>query len=395
VKRVERVHLNIGSATMEIEQNIWTQADGWSAGNPGKLGDAAQLVLIFGSRSILREHHALLDTIKHAYPKANHLGCSTSGEICGTQVSDDSLVVTAIRFDHTKAVGTKIKITQSSDSLQAGEQLARSLPKDELRHVFVISDGLHVNASDLAAGLMRHLPPHVAVTGGLSGDGALFKETLVFWDELPEQGVVAAVGLYGDRLKVGYGAMGGWDPFGPERLVTRSKGNILFEFDGKSALGLYKNYLGDQAKGLPGTALHFPLCLRKKEKSTSVVRTVLAIDETEQSMIFAGEVPQGEYARLMRTNYEGLIEGSIGAAKASYEGLGSSSPELAVLISCVGRKLVLKQRTGEEVEGVREIMGDRTALTGFYSYGGYSPFTPNAQCEFHNQSMIITTFSEQ
>jgi hypothetical protein len=380
---------------MEIEQNIWTQTEGWGAGKPGKLGDAVQLVLIFGSRSILSEHHALLDTIKRAYPRANHLGCSTSGEICGTSVSDDSLVVTAIRFDHTKIVGTKIKITQSSDSLRAGEQLAQSLPKDDLRHVFVISDGLHVNASDLAAGLMRHLPPHVAVTGGLSGDGAQFKETLVLWDDRPEQGVVAAVGLYGDRLKVGYGAMGGWDPFGPERLVTRSKGNILFEFDGKSALGLYKNYLGDQAKGLPGTALHFPLCLRKKEKSTSVVRTVLAIDEMEQSMIFAGEVPQGEYARLMRTNYEGLIEGSIGAAKASYEGLGSSSPELAVLISCVGRKLVLKQRTGEEVEGVREIMGDRTALTGFYSYGGYSPFTPQAQCEFHNQSMIITTFSEQ
>jgi hypothetical protein len=172
---------------MEIEQNIWTQADGWGVGSPGKLGEAAQLVLIFGSRSILRERHALLDTIKQAYPKANHLGCSTSGEICGTQVSDDSLVVTAIRFDHTKTVGTKIKITQSSDSLQAGAQLARSLPKDDLRHVFVISDGLHVNASDLVAGLMTHLPPHVAVTGGLSSDGALFKETLSYGTTCPSK----------------------------------------------------------------------------------------------------------------------------------------------------------------------------------------------------------------
>jgi hypothetical protein len=380
---------------MEVEQNSWTQADGWEAGSPGKLGDAAQLVLIFGSRSILREHHDLLDTIKKAFPRAHHLGCSTSGEIYGTRVSDDSLVVTAIRFDHTKTIGTKLKLNQSADSFQAGERLAQSLPKQDLRHVFVISDGLNVNASELAAGLMGQLPPHVAVTGGLSGDGALFKETLVLWDDLPEQGIVAALGLYSDRLQVGYGAMGGWDPFGPERLVTRSTGNILYEFDGKSALGLYKNYLGEHAKGLPGTALHFPLCLRKKEKSTSVVRTVLAIDETAQSMIFAGSVPQGEYARLMRTDYEGLIAGSIGAAKASYEAVGSSSPELAVLISCVGRKLVLKHRTGEEVEGVREIMGDQTALTGFYSYGGYSPFTPEAPCEFHNQSMTITTFSEK
>lgn len=379
---------------MKVEQNIWTKAEGWEAGSLGKLGDSAQLVLIFGSRAILREN-ALLETVKKAYPKANYLGCSTSGEIYGTQVSDESLVVTAVRFDHTKTIGTKLKLKNNAESFQVGEQLAQSLPKQELRHVFVISDGLNVNASDLVAGLMKHLPPHVAVTGGLSGDGALFKETLVLSDGLPEQGVVAALGLYGNRLKVGYGAMGGWDPFGPERLVTRSKGNILYEFDGVSALGLYKNYLGDHAKGLPATALHFPLSLRKKEGSTSVVRTILGVDDKEQSMIFAGDVPQGEYARLMRTNYEGLIEGSIGAAKASYESLGTSSPELAVLISCVGRKLVLKQRTGEEVEGVREIMGNKTVLTGFYSYGGYSPFTPNSKCEFHNQSMTITTFSER
>jgi len=379
---------------MKVEQNIWTKAEGWEGGSLGKLGESAQLVLIFGSRSILREG-ALLETVKKAYPKANHLGCSTSGEICGTQVSDESLVVTAVRFDHTKTIGTKLKLKNSTESFQVGEQLAQSLPKRELRHVFVISDGLNVKASDLVAGLMKHLPPHVAVTGGLSGDGALFKETLVLSDGLPEQSVVAALGLYGNRLKVGYGAMGGWDPFGPERLVTRSKGNILYEFDGVSALGLYKNYLGDHAKGLPATALHFPLSLRKKEGSTSVVRTILGVDEKEKSMIFAGDVPQGEYARLMRTNYEGLIEGSIGAAKASYEALGSSSPELAVLISCVGRKLVLKQRTGEEVEGVREIMGNQTVLAGFYSYGGYSPFNPNSKCEFHNQSMTITTFSER
>ena len=379
---------------MNVEQNIWTKTEGWEAGSLGKLGDSAQLVLIFGSRSILRDA-ALLETVKKAYPKAHYLGCSTSGEICGTQVSDESLVVTAVRFDHTKTIGTKLKIKNSTESFQVGEQLAQLLPKEELRHVFVISDGLNVNASDLVAGIMKHLPPHVAVTGGLSADGALFKETLVLSDSLPEQGVVAALGLYGNRLKVGYGAMGGWDPFGPERLVTRSKGNILYEFDGVSALGLYKNYLGDHAKGLPATALHFPLSLRRKEGSTSVVRTILGVDEKEQSMIFAGTVPQGEYARLMRTDYEGLIGGSIGAAKASYEALGSSKPELAVLISCVGRKLVLKQRTGEEVEGVREIMGNQTILAGFYSYGGYSPFTPNSKCEFHNQSMTITTFSER
>ena len=60
---------------------------------------------------------------------------------------------------------------------------------------------------------------------------------------------VVAAAFYGDRLKVGYGSLGGWDTFGPERLITRSKGNVLYELDGKSALELYKKYLGEHAKG--------------------------------------------------------------------------------------------------------------------------------------------------
>src|SRR5205085_1989348 len=178
----------------------------------------------------------------------------------------------------------------------------------------------------------------------------------------------------GDRLKVGYGSLGGWDPFGPERLITRSKGNILYELDGQSALALYKKYLGDYAQDLPASALLFPLSLRTNESDRGVVRTILAVNEDEQSMTFAGDVPEGAYASLMKANFERLIDGASMAAKTSYEAIGSSSPDLAILISCVGRKLVLKQRIEEEVEGVRDILGDHTVLTGFYSYGEISPF---------------------
>jgi hypothetical protein len=193
---------------------------------------------------------------------------------------------------------------------------------------------------------------------------------------------------------VGFGSLGGWDPFGPERLVTRSKGNILYEMDGRSALDLYKTYLGEHAQGLPATGLLFPLCLRTSERPTPFVRTILGIDEEERSMTFAGDVPEGAYARLMKANFDRLIDGATGAARTSMEALGSSSPDLAILISCVGRKLVLKQRVEEEVEGVREVLGERPALTGFYSYGEISPFGPRTHCELHNQTMTITTFSE-
>jgi hypothetical protein len=379
---------------MQIEQMRWTQGNGWEPTAPGRLGDAAQMVLLFGSTAVLKEQRHL-DEIRQAYPNAHLLGCSTSGEIYETQVFDDSLVATAIQFEDTQIQGVRVKLSDGISSFEAGERLAKELDKAGLIHVFVLSDGLHVNGSELVAGLAAHLPSHVAITGGLSGDGARFQETLVFWDSAPEQDVIAAIGLYGDRLRVGYGSLGGWDSFGPERLITRSKSNVLYDLDGNSALELYKTYLGEHAKGLPATGLLFPLSLRTEDGTTPVVRTILAVSEEEQSMTFAGDMPEGAYARFMKANFDRLVDGATGAAKTSYEAVGSSSPDLAVLISCVGRKLVLKQRIEEEVEGVRDVLGDRTPLTGFYSYGEISPFTPGAKCELHNQTMTITTFSEK
>ncbi len=379
---------------MKLEQCRWTETKGWEPAAPGKLGAAAQLALMFGSTQLMKEQRHLAD-IKKAYPQAHFMGCSTAGEIYGAQVTDDSLVVTAVQFEHTTLKGAHTKVNAMDDSFAAGERLAKELNTPNLAHVFVLSDGSGVNGSDLVAGLSKHLPADVTITGGLAGDGPRFEETYVLWNGTPDKLSVAAMGLYGDRLKVGYGSLGGWDSFGPERLITKSKGNVLYELDGKSALELYKQYLGDHAQGLPATGLLFPLSLRVAEDDTPVVRTILAVSEPEQSMTFAGDVPEGSYARLMKANFDRLVDGAIGAAQATTQAVGSATPDLAILISCVGRKLILKQRIEEEVEGVREVLGEKAVLTGFYSYGEISPFTPGAKCELHNQTMTITTFSEK
>jgi hypothetical protein len=387
---------------MKIEQTKWTAASGWTAPD-SKSASAAQLVLVFGATAALKDS-VLMAPIKKSYPSAHVFGCSTAGEICGSQVTDDTIIATAVQFEHTQLKGARIHLNEAADSFCAGEHLAQALPREipslnnghmeKLAHVFVLSDGLKVNGSDLVRGLTKHLPQDITVTGGLAGDGARFGETLVFCDSAPQSDSVAAIGLYGSRLKIGFGSLGGWDSFGPERLITRSKGNVLYELDGQSALGLYKKYLGEHADGLPATGLLYPLSLRTKAGDTPVVRTILAVDEKEQSMTFAGDVPEGSYARLMKANFDRLIDGATGAARTSYQAIGSASPDLAILISCVGRKLVLKQRIEEEVEGVRDVLGDHTTLTGFYSYGEISPFTPGASCELHNQTMTITTFAE-
>lgn len=381
---------------MRIEQSRWTASGGWEPFPPGRL-DSAHLVLVFGGPEALKGP-ALRETFA-AYPGAHLCGCSTAGDIFGTQVSDDSLVVTAVSFERTRIAGRSTRICGPEDSRAAGERLAEALAGalegDNLVHVFVLSDGLKVNGSKLVEGLAGRLPRDVTVTGGLSGDGPRFKETLVISGGDPEPNTIAVVGFYGSGLRVGYASLGGWDPFGPERLITRSEGNVLYELDNRSALELYKTYLGPHASDLPASGLLFPLSLRTGEGDTPVVRTILSVDEDDRSMTFAGDVPTGSYARFMKANFDRLIDGAVGAARTSYEAVGSTSPDLALLVSCVGRKLVLGQRVEEEVEGVRDVLGTRAVLAGFYSYGEISPFTPDARCELHNQTMTITTFSER
>ncbi len=388
---------------MRIEQRQWTAGSGWSLQGPGNLAGSAQLVLVFGSTPILR-NALLFDDLKTWYPRAHIVGCSTAGEIFRTRVMDDSLAVTALSFEQTQIKAARVTLNSTDNSFQAGASLARAFPlslndqcgkAEKLSHVLVFSDGLKISGSDLVRGLTTHLPEGVTVTGGMAGDGPRFGETLVFCDSTPESNSVVGFGLYGSRLKIGFGSLGGWDSFGPERLVTRSKGNVLYELDGQSALGLYKKYLGEHARGLPATGLLFPLSLRAKDGKTAVVRAILSIDEKDQSVTFAGDIPEGSYARLMKANFDRLIDGAIGAARTCHQAIGFGNADLAILISCIGRKLVLKQRIEEEVESVRNVLGERTALAGFYSYGEISPFTPGARCELHNQTMTITTFSEQ
>ncbi|HTI09244.1 MAG TPA: FIST N-terminal domain-containing protein [Puia sp.] len=355
----------------------------------------AQLVMAFGDPALVT-NAGLFSHIRSLFPRAAIVSSSTAGEILQENVYDNSLVVTAIQFEKTKIRCKVSNIKQHSSSYTTGMHLMKALvgEADDLIAVFIISDGTHINGSELVSGFSENNPKCIPVTGGLAGDGARFTRTFAGLDQVPEEGNVVAVGFYGDSLKIGHGSFGGWDEFGPVRTITRSDKNILYEIDCKNALDLYKEYLGPYKEELPGSALLFPLSIREPDSAEHLVRTILSINEQEKSMLFAGNMSEGSKIRLMKANFDRLIDGSSMAAKNSFNPLENSSPDLALLISCVGRKLVLQERTDEEVQAVKQIFGDRTPLAGFYSYGEISPFNLNTRCELHNQTMTITTFSE-
>lgn len=379
---------------MKIQQKKYSIPGGWETlhtypFDPG----LCNLVLAFGSTSLL-ENPVLYEQIRDNYPTADIVLNSTAGEIYDVHVNDDTISLTAVCFEKTEIKTAAVQVSDFKNSREAGKHLAVALEIEGLKNVLVISDGQKVNGSELVEGLKECLPPEVLITGGLAGDGSRFKKTLVGLNESPVEGRIVVIGFYGNNLLANYGSVGGWEPFGPERLITRSNENILYELDGKAALDTYKMYLGEYASELPASGLLFPLTIRKINSDQPLVRTILKINEEEKSLIFAGNMPEGAYARLMKANIDSLVEGASNAALNSISG-NNSSTELSILISCVGRKLVLNQRIEEEVEVIRFVSGNNTAITGFYSYGEISPSTGSLNCELHNQTMTITTLSEQ
>ena len=336
---------------------------------------------------------AFVEQLALTYPDTEIVGCSTSGEILGDQVLDDCVALTAIRFQSTTLRVKETALEQHPDSHAAGVALRKEFDEKGLRHIMVFSDGLHVNGAALVKGLNEGGTSNPSITGGLAGDGSDFKRTFTITKEGVSTGKIVALGLYGEQLQIGYGSKGGWDSFGMERLVTKSKDNVLYELDGCPALELYKRFLGDKAKELPSSGLLFPLSLRNEKGQAPVVRTILSVDEEAQSLTFAGDVPEGAYVRLMKANVDRLINGAEQSARiGTLEDDGKD--KLAFLISCVGRRLVLKQLVEEEVEAVNGVLGETTYSTGFYSYGEIAPFDKFSPCSLHNQTMTITTLSE-
>lgn len=351
-----------------------------------------QLVLCFASREILATP-GIFNTVKKKFPNAQVALCSTAGEICNNGVQDNSFVAAAISFATTTIATAAVNIRDFNNSYDAATALVSQLPRQDLTYILVLSDGSMVNGSELVKGLNMAVDNKKMITGGLAGDGSQFSATLVGLNEQPSQGNIVAIGFYGKQLTVTHGSQGGWQTFGLEKEVTSSDGNKLFELDNKCALEIYKKYLGPEAEHLPGSALMFPLSVIMPGSTQPVVRTILSIDNDDNSMTFAGDIPPGSKVRFMKASFDMLTSAAAEAAQNTLPDK-NITPDFSLLVSCVGRKIILGLRAEEELEAVQELLGNKTPVAGFYSYGEIAPFNEGGNCRLHNQTMTITSFYE-
>lgn len=352
------------------------------------------LVIVFGSVS--RMTGAALPTLlREQFPDAHQIGCTTAGEISSEGVFDDSLVVTAVRFRQPDFRVASVAMTGMEDSAVAGRRLGEKLAADGLHSILVLGPGVDINGSALIEGLTQAVGPKVTLTGGLAGDGGKFTKTWTLCDGVMSDRQVVGVGFYGTAIQLAHGSFGGWQPFGATRRVTRSSANVLYELDGEPALDIYKKYLGEYARDLPGSGLLFPFAMiDKAHGETGLIRTILGIDEAQGSLTLAGDIVEGGYLRLMTASTNALVDGAEAAAMAAQKMFKKGDPCLALLISCVGRKLLMGGRVDEEVEAVAAVFGASAVLTGFYSNGEISPYVSSTECKLHNQTMTITCLSD-
>jgi hypothetical protein len=356
------------------------------------VAEKADLVLAFAQRTLLDEVKPYA-TLKALYPKAQIVICSSSGQISDKMVIEQNIVCTAISFEKTTLKTIAIDFLLNDSIVDLGQKVKERLFSADLKSIMVLSEGTLVNGTELINELSKQTQNNIPIFGGLAGDEFNFESTVVGLNSDATPGKIIAIGLYGNAIRFNYASEGGWGDFGPEREVTQSDKNVLYKIGDRFALDLYKEYLGKYADELPGSSLYFPLSMKETPQSASVVRTILAINEENKSMTFAGNIPEGSYVRLMKGNIDKLIDA---ASTAAYKIRKASpkQPSLAILVSCVGRRIVLDDRVEEELEVVKDIFGKDTILCGFYSYGEIAPTLQNIACELHNQTMTITTMYE-
>lgn len=377
---------------MKIEQGLFDYENLFGS-QTAELSSTAQLVLYFGDRPLLQKP-GIYDHFRQRYPKAIILGCTADGSIHGAQITEDKIAYSAIYFEKSTVSGICYNIIDATKSYDIGQMIATNFRSQKhLKGIFVLAEGLAINGSDLVSGINDTInDPDVIITGGLAGDGLHFEDTLVGYNADPMTKKIAAIGFYGESLNIGWGSQGGWRVFGPERTITKAQNNTMYELDGKPCLELYKKYLGDKSNQLPAAALNFPLAIwpEKDPSKMAVIRTILSVNEDENSVSFAGCVPQGWKAQLMWGKFDDLVEGAQRASQNA--NTHNTSDAFSILVSCVGRKLLMGQRV------IEEVIATQNELTypqiGFYSYGEIAPQEHSKTSVFHNQSMTITTFSE-
>jgi len=320
------------------------------------------------------------------FPNTLILGTTTDGIIFkNTIVKEHENVVTFTVFEKTKLEGKIfLKEDYKNDSYAMGLAVGEALKREDTKLLLSFSDGIHTNGEEYLKGLNK-FASHIPVAGGMAADNAKIVETFVFNNEAITSNGVVAVALNSKELTINTDYTFNWLPIGKKMKITKSIKNCVFEIDGMSAVDIYAKYLGRKISDqLPQVGIEFPLILEKN--NTKIGRAPIGKNE-DGSLIFAGNIEEGEYVRFGIGNVEEILKDTHYAISKMVEEI-EYQPEAIFIYSCMARRRFLDVYVQDELKAV-DVLGP---VSGFFTYGEF--FYKDGHTEFLNETMTLVVLSE-
>ncbi len=331
-----------------------------------------------GKRYIL----LLQEILKELLPQAVIIGTTTDGEIIGQKILTKNTVISISVFENTKIESILVE-HKNKNSYETGKKIASSILSEDTKAVILFSDGTNTNADELLKGF-ESVNGKVLLTGGMAGDNGLLKQTFVFNEnEITDSGAVG-VALNSKTLHAASTFKYDWLPIGKEFTVTKSDKNRVYTIDNIPAYELYKKYLGeDLAKKLPAVGIEFPLVIKKGD---NLIARACIGDPKDGSLIFAGNINEGETVQFAYGNIETILQTSDTFA----DFLQQHPVESIFIYSCMARRRFLKSSAPLELKPLKDLTD---SISGFFTYGEF--YTTKKHYELLNETMTVLMLSEE
>ncbi|MFN7975012.1 MAG: FIST N-terminal domain-containing protein [Acidobacteriota bacterium] len=359
--------------------------------------DRPDFVFLFAS--VGYDQEAMLSGVRHATGRAPLAGCSGEGVIAGAEADESnfSVAVMTIASDElsfSHGLETGLREDPEGTGTRVGKTVAARLGTDA-QALFVFADGLCFNFDRFASGLARELPADQSLRlfGGTAADNWELKRTYQYRDDQIVSEGVSHV-LMSGNARVVWAVSHGCVPLGVERRVTRARGNVIYEIDGKPVLEVLREYLvGEEIESWQKAIVNLSLGFRAPGSMRGydeyLIRFMPAKDDAAGSVTIPTEVPTGTGIWMTRRDHEKIASGLDRMASEIHARLEGAQPKMVFQFDCAGRgKVVFRdQQKTDLLARLRAGVAPEAPWLGVYTYGEIGP-VGTANC-FHNYTAVV------
>ena len=362
------------------------------------LGGQPDLVLLFATMTY--EPAALLGALRdNLAADVKVAGCSSCGEINSEEGLSGSVTAMGLRLDRVEVELFKVDAL-GEDQVAAGRELGRELAAFKPDLLMLFPDGVRSNPPHIIRGIQEVTGDGYPIIGGAAGEPVHEQlRTLQYIGDQALSGGLVAVALRGP-LALSTATGTGFQAIGKQRVCTKVEDEkIILEIDGKPAIDVYTELLGEEILDNPIAGVIYPLAVSTRRASTYgeseqqrvVIRVVQEFDRERGALKCGGDVSEGTIVRVARAAKEDLIAGAVAAIDEALERL--PAPALALFFNCAGRKIILGPRYyKDEIAAVYRRLGAELPKVGFYTYGEVAPI--DGRVRYHNETFTVALLGE-